>query len=69
MIAELLPEKRAAYMPMSTASMKQETKPAEKPTEKSAEIAGLVKVTDGYVTRYVKERDLKAMEKLGYKKV
>ena len=60
-------------MPMSTASMKPDTKPAEKPTEKPAgkpaEIAGLVKVTDGYVTRYVKERDLKAMEKLGYKKV
>ena len=53
-------------MPMSTRhSMKPDTKQAEKP----AEIPGLVKVTDGQVTRYVKERDLKAMEKLGYKKV
>ena len=56
--------------------MKPDTKPAEKQDrigkinqcEKPA-IAGLVKVTDGYVTRFVKERDLKAMEKLGYRKV
>lgn len=70
MTAALLQEKRTEFMPMSTA--KPETKQAEKPTEKPAEkpaIAGLVKVSDGYVTRFVKERDLKAMERLGYKKV
>jgi len=49
--------------------MKQNTKPAEKQAEKPEGIPGLVKVTDGQVTRYVKERDLPAMEKLGYKRI
>jgi hypothetical protein len=51
--------------------MKPENKPTEKLAEKptNADITGLVKISDGHVTRFVKERDFKALEKLGYKKV
>ena len=59
-------------MPMSTGRPTEKAdKPQEVKTEtvNTAEISGLVKITDGAVTRYVKSGEVKRFEGYGYRPV